>query len=108
MYDIHIISNSFRTRIRFWGLYVKYIVGKMIGTKHSEKNKNICTLSILIQPNLDAIKKKKITRNSTSKIKTPDKLIKFLLCFLLLNENFKVGIVPSGDIVETLKYSSEV
>ena len=80
----------------------------MIGTKHSLKNKSICTLSILIQPNLDAIKKKKITRNSTSKIKTPDKLIKLLLCFLLFNVNFKAGILPSGDIVESLKYSTEV
>ena len=80
----------------------------MIDIKHLQKKKNSCTLSILIQPNLDAIKKKKITRNSTSKIKTPDKLIKFLLCFLLLNENFKAGILPSGGIVESLKYSSEV
>ena len=80
----------------------------MIDTKHLQKKKIICTLSILIQPNLDAIKKKKITRNSTSKIKTPDKLIKLLLCFLLFNVNFKAGILPSGDIVESLKYSTEV
>ena len=80
----------------------------MIGTKHLQKNKNICTLSTFIQPNLDAITRKKVTRNSTSKVKTPDRLIKFLLCFLLLNENFKAGIGPSGNILESLKYSSMV
>ena len=80
----------------------------MIGTKHLQKNKNICTLSTFIQPNLDAITRKKITRNSTSKIKTPDILIKFLLCFLLLNKNFEVSIGPSGNILVSLKYSSMV
>ena len=100
----------------------------MIGTKHLQKNKNICTLSTFIQPNLDAITRKKIictlsilTKpnlvpiarkiiivDSTSKIKIPVKLIRFLLCFLLLNENFEVGIGPSGNILVSLKYSSMV
>ena len=34
------------------------------------------------------------------------RLIRFLLCFLLLNERFKAGVVPSGNILESLKNSS--
>ena len=87
------ILKSFRTRIRFWGLYVKYIIGKMIDTKHLQKKKIICTLIILIQLNLVPTARKIITIDSTSKIKIPVKLIRFLLCFLLLNEGFIAGVV---------------
>ena len=52
--------------------------------------------------------RKIVTENSTSKIKTPDKLSKFLLCFLLLNESFKAGVVTSGNILESFKNSSIV
>ena len=63
---------------------------------------------MLIQPNLDAITREKNVKISANKIKIPVRLIRFLLCFLLLNERFKAGVVPSGNIFESLKNSSIV
>ena len=63
---------------------------------------------MLIQPNLDAITREKNVKISTNKIKIPVRLIRFLLCFLLLNERFKAGVVPSGSILESLKNSAIV
>ena len=77
----------------------------MIDTKHLQKKKIICTLSILIQLNLVPIARKIIIVDSTSKIKIPVKLIRFLLCFLLLNESFEAGFVSSGNISLTFKNS---
>ena len=77
----------------------------MIDIKHLQKKKNSCTLSILIQPNLVAITKKITTVKNTSKIKIPVKLIRFLLCFLLLNESFKAGVVSSGNTFLSFKNS---
>ena len=94
--------------MRCWGFCVKYIVGKMIGTKHKLKYIYIVILSMLIQPNLDAITREKNVKISTNIIKIPVRLIRFLLCFLLLNERFKAGVVPSGNILESLKNSSIV
>ena len=77
----------------------------MIDTKHLQKKKIICTLSILIQLNLVPIARKIIIVDSTSKIKIPVKLIRFLLCFLLLNESFKAGVVSSGNTFLSFKNS---
>ena len=77
----------------------------MIDTKHLQKKKIICTLSILIQLNLVPIARKIITVDSTSKIKIPVKLIRFLLCFLLLNEGFIAGVVSWGNIFLSFKSS---
>ena len=88
--------------MRCWGFCVKYIVGKMIGTKHKLKYIYIVILSMLIQPNLDAITREKNVKISTNIIKIPVRLIRFLLCFLLLNERFKAGVVH---ILESFKNS---
>ena len=80
----------------------------MIDTKHLQKKKIICTLSILIQLNLVPIARKIITIDSTSKIKIPVKLIRFLLCFLLLNESFEAGFVSSGNVFSSSKNSPRV
>ena len=80
----------------------------MIDTKHLQKKKIICTLSILIQLNLVPIARKIIIVDSTSKIKIPVKLIRFLLCFLLLNESFEAGFVSSGIISLSFKNSPRV
>ena len=48
---------------------------------------------MLIQPNLDAITREKNEKISTNKIKIPVRLIRFLLCFVVLYENFKAGVV---------------
>jgi hypothetical protein len=63
---------------------------------------------MLIHPNLDAITMQKNEKISPNKIKIPVKLIRFLLCFLLLNESFKAGVVSSGNIPDSLKNSSNV
>ena len=63
---------------------------------------------MLVQPNLDANAREKAVKISTNKIKIPVRLIRFLLCFLLLNERFKGGVVPSFNILESLKNSSIV
>ena len=63
---------------------------------------------MLIQPNLDAITREKNVKISTNIIKIPVRLIRFLLCFLLLNERFKADVVPSGNILESLNNSSIV
>ena len=63
---------------------------------------------MLIQPNLDAITREKIEKIRANKIKIPVILIRFLLCFLLLNESSKAGVVASGNILESFKNSSIV
>ena len=60
---------------------------------------------MLIQPNLVAITREKNEKISANKIKIPVKLIRFLLCFLLLNESFKAGVVSSGNILLSFKNS---
>ena len=80
----------------------------MIDTKHLQKKNIICTLSILIQLNLVPIARKIITVDGTSKIKIPVKLIRFLLCFLLLNESFKAGFIPSENVFSPSKNSPRV
>ena len=48
---------------------------------------------MLIQPNLDAITREKNEKISENKIKIPVRLIRFLLCFVVLYENFKAGVI---------------
>ena len=104
-YSTYVFQNefikSFITLIKWFGLRLKYIVGKMTGKQQKQIYQMYQPWSWLSQPNLAPKETPVIKRRIVIKIEIPEKLMRFLLYFVVLNTN-SCGHWGSIDLVSSL------
>ena len=89
-YVLYVFHDKFRffiTMIKWFGFRMKYIAGKMTGKQQKQMYQMYQLWLGLTQPYLDPKETPIIKRRIVIRIEIPEKLMRFLLYFVVLNNN---------------------